>query len=173
MHQFPSIFKTGDFLPMPAQLHWLSHALWKLVDLVLDNGQLARLVDATMMGLFDQWLGCIHNKIIWEQGIIKQWVIGLLRGFRDGRDGAFWIIVKLSLSIFGALVRPLIDWRVRLLCGLGLSSASRDGRAFPSVVILLFWWFWPFLLGLCRNSRLGSGQETLFVLLVCTYRQAS
>lgn len=54
MDQFAPIFKTGDSLPMPAQLHRLSHAFWKLVDLVLDNGQLTRLVDATMMGLIDQ-----------------------------------------------------------------------------------------------------------------------
>lgn len=51
--QFAPIFKTGDFLPMPAQLHRLFQALWKLVDLILDNGELTGLVDATMVGLID------------------------------------------------------------------------------------------------------------------------
>ena len=54
MNQFAPIFQAGDFLPMPAQLHRLSHAFWKLVDFILDNRQLTGLVDATMSGLIDQ-----------------------------------------------------------------------------------------------------------------------
>ena len=52
--QFGPIPQAVDFLLLSAQLHGLSHALRKLVDLVLEDGELAWLVDAAMMGLIDQ-----------------------------------------------------------------------------------------------------------------------